>query len=120
LFRIATNGVLAHLRQKQRRKELWNAAAASGRLTVELTGAAGESTNPELDWPIVCAALEQLPEREQTIVSLRFFAGCTHQEIGSVVGMSAGAVRTALSRTIAKLRQTLGQPTRDAGDRLSR
>jgi RNA polymerase sigma-70 factor (ECF subfamily) len=120
LFRIATNGVLAHLRQKQRRKELWNTAAASGRVTAAPNGAATGSSDTEIDWPTVLAALEQLPEREQTIVSLRFFAGCGHEEIASVVGMSAGAVRTALSRTIARLRQTLDPPTRDAGDRLSR
>jgi RNA polymerase sigma-70 factor (ECF subfamily) len=120
LFRIATNGVLAHVRQKQRRKELWNTAAATGRLAAEREGASGELTNTEVDWQTVCTALRQLPEREQTIVSLRFFAGCSHEEIASVVGMSAGAVRTALSRTIAKLRQTLSPPIRDAGDRLSR
>ena len=46
----------------------------------------------------------ELDERDQTIVSLRFFADCSYQEIADVVDTTAGAVRTALSRALGRLR----------------
>jgi DNA-directed RNA polymerase specialized sigma24 family protein len=46
----------------------------------------------------------ELDERERTIVMLRFFSDCSHEEIASVVDATPGAVRTALSRTLAGLR----------------
>jgi DNA-directed RNA polymerase specialized sigma24 family protein len=35
---------------------------------------------------------------------LRFFADLSFEEIGAIVGAQAGAVRTALSRSLARLR----------------
>jgi DNA-directed RNA polymerase specialized sigma24 family protein len=35
---------------------------------------------------------------------LRFFADLPHEEIGSIVGATSGAVRTALSRILDRLR----------------
>jgi RNA polymerase sigma-70 factor (ECF subfamily) len=103
LFRIATNAVNAHLRQSRRRGELLKAAAEGG----QLAGANPDPTSAEhdrLDWPTVYAALLELDEREQTIVTLRFFGDCSHEEIAAVVGTSAGAVRTSLCRSLARLR----------------
>ncbi len=105
LFRIATNAVNAHLRQTLRRQELWTRAAQSGRLDGRRASPAGSAEHDRLDWPAVQAALLELDERDQTIVSLRYFADCSHEEIGDVVGATAGAVRTALSRAIARLRE---------------
>lgn len=100
LFRIATNAVHAHLRQSRRRRELLEAAARSRHWE--------QASPPEweiLDWPEVYQALLDLDERDQTILSLRFFAGCSHEEIADVVQSTPGAVRTALCRTLADLRQ---------------
>ena len=58
-----------------------------------------------LDWPAVYQALLELDERERTIVTLRFFGGCSHEEIADVVHATPGAVRTALSRTLSRLRE---------------
>jgi RNA polymerase sigma-70 factor (ECF subfamily) len=104
LFRVATNAVNAHLRQSRRRQKLWEAAARSR------SNPAGNSPSSpgqpdKLDWPAVYQALLELSERDQTIVSLRFFAGCTHEEISEIVGATPGAVRTALSRTLTRLRE---------------
>jgi RNA polymerase sigma factor (sigma-70 family) len=103
LFRIASNAVNAHLRQSRRRKELWKSAV---RCRQESRSDAGPSrpTWETLDWPIVCQALLELEERDQTILTLRFFAGCSYEEIAEVVDSTPGAVRTALCRTLSRLR----------------
>lgn len=103
LFRIATNAINAQLRQSLRRGELLEAAARNGQLNPGATS----SEIDVLDWPVVHAAIASLGEREQTIVSLRFFAGLSHDEIGDVIDASPGAVRTALSRALQNLRERL-------------
>ncbi|HEY2253131.1 MAG TPA: RNA polymerase sigma factor [Planctomycetaceae bacterium] len=109
LFRIATNAVSAHLRQSLRRQELWDAAALSQQMGRH-GDRSGESHSAHaehdvLDWPAVYQALLELDERDQSIVMLRFFGGCSHEEIAEVVNATAGAVRTALSRTLSRLRE---------------
>ena len=108
LFRIATNAVTAHLRQNRRRQELWEKEAAS-RKTYSLP-----QNSDRLDWPAVYQALLELEDREQTIVMLRFFAGCTHEEIADVVATTPGAVRTSLCRTLARLRERFNRCGRAA------
>jgi len=104
LFRIATNAVNAHLRQSQRRHELWE-AAARGRHWDRGSGShSSQAVHERLDWPAVYQAVLELEERDQTIVTLRFFADLSHEEIADVVNATAGAVRTALSRTLNRLR----------------
>jgi len=109
LFRIATNSVSAHLRQSLRRQELWDAAAPSKQLRRHWDASGGSHSSPAehdaLDWPAVYQALLELDERDQSIVMLRFFGGCSHEEIADVVNSTAGAVRTALSRTLSRLRE---------------
>lgn len=102
LFGITTNAIHAHLRQARRRQELWQAAAQSRRI-----GPAAESgvTSIELlDWPAVYLAILELEPREQAIVTLRYFVDLPHDEIAAIVGMQPGAVRTALSRILERLR----------------
>ncbi|MDT7579139.1 MAG: polymerase sigma-B factor [Pseudonocardiales bacterium] len=51
--------------------------------------------------------LAQLPERERTILILRFFGGLTQTEIGERIGLSQMHVSRVLSRTLALLRRRL-------------
>lgn len=51
--------------------------------------------------------LERLPERERTILKLRFFAGLTQSQIALQVGLSQMHVSRLLSRTLARLRHEL-------------
>ncbi len=104
LFRIATNAVNAHLRQTRRRRELLEAAARSRHLAQAESHSAAATEWEALDWSAVYQALLALDERDQTIVMLRFFAGSSYEEIADVVDSTPGAVRTALSRTLARLR----------------
>jgi len=105
LFRIATHAVLAHLRQSRRRRELWEAAARS-RHGEQFGGSSPAPAMFEMsDWPTIYQALLDLEERDQTIITLRFFAECSHDEIADVVESTPGAVRTALSRILSRLRE---------------
>lgn len=107
LFRIATNAVNAHLRQARRRQALWQEAAQSRIGFENDRRASTEARRDLLDWPAVYQALLELDERDQSIVTLRFFGGCSHEEIAEIVQATAGAVRTALSRSLSRLRAKL-------------
>ena len=119
LFRIATNAVSAHLRGTLRRQELLEQAARNGRLDRDGPSDEAPADGEMLDWPTVHQALMELEEREQTIVSLRFFADLSHEEIGDVVQATPAAVRTALSRALSRLRERFGtrvRPSRVSGE----
>jgi RNA polymerase sigma-B factor len=51
--------------------------------------------------------LEKLPEREKTILMLRFFANKTQSEIAAELGISQMHVSRLLARTLAQLRESL-------------
>ena len=92
VFRIATNEINAHLRQSIRRRELLEEAAQMGRISPAFTTPLLDQETP-VDWELVYEALGDLSEREQSIVSLRFFAGFQHDQIAAVLQVSAGSVR---------------------------
>lgn len=103
VFTIATNEINAHYRKSIRRKDLLEQAARSGRLQAE----PNQQPDAEVDSDILQAALMQLSERAQTIITLRFFSELPYEDIGKILNTSAGAVRTAASRAIEKIRSEL-------------
>lgn len=52
------------------------------------------------------ARLAGLPERDRTVLTLRFAADLGHREIGEVLGISEGASAVALLRALRRLRAT--------------
>ncbi|MBR6057899.1 MAG: sigma-70 family RNA polymerase sigma factor [Victivallales bacterium] len=58
--------------------------------------------------------LTQLPEKAQELVRLRFFENREYDEIASLLNTNEGAVRTALSRIIAKLRSMAKESMQEA------
>ena len=61
----------------------------------------------------VLELLDELPETHREIVVLRVAAGLSAEEVGSVLGMSAPAVRMAQSRALARLRERARQQDSD-------
>lgn len=104
VYAIATNRINAQIRSRRRRKQLLEQAA---RMKV-FDHSPSTDVWDRLDWPVVYAAVLALRPREQSIIGLRFFAGMSHEQIGAVLNLKAGAVRVVLSRALAKLRQRLG------------
>lgn len=52
--------------------------------------------------------LAQLPEQQRELLLLRVCSGLSAEETGRALGMSAGAVRVAQHRALARLRQLAG------------
>lgn len=103
-FGVARRKTASMVRMAERRRRLLEAAARSGTLAVE----------PKTEGELSVEGVERLPsliatlkEHEQTLLDLRYGEGLAHDEIGKVVGMRGGAVRTALCRAVAKLRRHL-------------
>lgn len=113
LFRIATNEINAHLRQSIRRRELLEGAVRLGQIDASVSTAILETDWP-VSWEDVYRELQQLSDREQSIISLRFFAGHKHEEIAQVLELKSGSVRVALSRALDKLRDRLQTPDSDS------
>lgn len=106
IFRIATNEINAHLRQAIRQRELLEAAARLGAIDVSLTVPLLKDTTP-VDWQDLYKVVAQLSDREQAIISLRFFGGLTHEQIADVLETRAGTIRVALNRALVRLRTRL-------------
>jgi RNA polymerase sigma-70 factor, ECF subfamily len=113
LFRIATNAVNAHLRSALSRQRLLEQAAFSGNLARN-DDASASSPEPFGDWAAVYQALMTLVERDQALVTLRFFAELSHEEIADILQTTPGAVRTALCRALSRLRERLDAAPRRA------
>lgn len=106
LFRIATNEINAHLRQSLRRRQLLEAAVEMGQIRAEISTPLLQNDFP-VEWEDVYRVLAELSDREQSVISLRFFGGLKHNQIAGVLELRPGAVRTTLSRALDKLRERL-------------
>lgn len=104
VFAIAANKVADAQRSTIRsRKNLIVAAAAPDRPDTA-AGPEHHAVNADLARRAF-ALLDQLPEPQREIVVLRIGVGLTADEVGTIVGMTAAAVRMAQSRAIARLRK---------------
>jgi RNA polymerase sigma-B factor len=63
---------------------------------------------------LVESLLDELPERERTIVRLRFWEGWTQSEIADAIGISQMHVSRLLARTLDRLRARADAETGDA------
>lgn len=104
---IATNEINAYLRQNHRRARLLEEAARQRTIRVAEPSAKSDHL-AALDWPRVYEAILTLNPRDQAIVTLRFFDGMSHEQIAGILDMRCGAVRTALTRAMEKVRGELG------------
>jgi RNA polymerase sigma-70 factor (ECF subfamily) len=96
---IAVN--TAHRRFRRRRPELTDSGDLPD-VPVE-DGDPADGLDRARQRRALLAALAELPERERTIVSLRYGAELDATEIGTAVGMQPAAVRKLLERTRARL-----------------
>ena len=111
-FGVARNQTAAARRKRGRREELLRRASEGGWLSAPADpGASIEDGDEELR-----EAMSALSEREQMLIDLRYTEGLSHEEFARTGGSRAGAVRTALSRAITKLRGRLvGNPEATRG-----
>lgn len=81
-------------------------APAGDSTTTAAESIGGEDRSFELseDWLSLAPALRDLPERERTILYLRFFEGRTQTEIADEMGISQMHVSRLVSQSLEKLR----------------
>jgi len=56
----------------------------------------------------VMAALRRLPQRQREVLVLRYWSGLPEAEIAAVLGIRPGTVKSAASRALTALENTLG------------
>jgi RNA polymerase sigma-B factor len=84
-------------------------------LLADLLGADDPAVEHALDMDAVHTHLEELPEREQRILMLRFYGNLTQEEIAGRLGISQMHVSRLLSRALAYLRVRLTGLSEQAG-----
>ena len=106
LFRIALNSIIDHTRRRNKSnetewEEFFDPAAP------EYQEPEAQTLNKEGNRELY-AALDKLNERERRIVELKFFSELDTRSIAEILSMSEGNVRVTLHRTLAKLKNFLG------------
>ena len=105
--------VLNRCRSALRRRAL--ARRIGGAREVPGRDAAQQSAEHEVilaeDRRQVLAALARLPRRRREVLVLRYWLGLSEAEIGQVLGISPGTVKSTAARGLAALARDLGEPS---------
>ena len=75
---------------------------------VEEAEPADHSTMRSAEHELAREALRGLPDRQREVLTLRYLADLSDEEIARTLGIGGGGVRSAASRGLATLRRTLG------------
>jgi RNA polymerase sigma-B factor len=81
-----------------------------GTSSMDRLGVEEESFELLEGWTSLAPAIHELPERERTILYLRFFRGLTQTQIAEELGISQMHVSRLLARTLRDLRRRVGEP----------
>ena len=105
LLRIVTNEAHNRRRSAGRRAQLALRAAAA-----EPSGDAAPSPEASvLDAERrdhLLAAVNELPDDQRIVVSLRYFVGLSEEEVAETLGIAQGTVKSRTSRALERLRET--------------
>jgi RNA polymerase sigma-B factor len=71
---------------------------------------AEESLDHLVDAVSVESLLRDLPAREQRIIALRYYGGCTQQQIADQIGVTQMQVSRLLARSLHRLRSAIDEP----------
>jgi RNA polymerase sigma-70 factor (ECF subfamily) len=75
------------------------------RAEIDVPGKAGPPLPATENLDRVRAAIQKLPERYRSVLTLHFQQGLSHEEMAQVLGLSRGALRVLLHRAVARLRE---------------
>ena len=102
IFRILSNCCSSHIKElidtRENLERVYNESPGNKNGSVS----ASPSTSIEL-----AEALSQLKDEDRDIVLLNIVGGLSSNEIASLTGLTAGSVRSKLSRSLAKMREFL-------------
>ena len=106
LYRIATNEIIDQGRRRQRQR------APRGQAAMRLLSdhpSPAQHQDVDSSAPALLAALDALPDRYNTVLSLRFIAGLEPAEVAAHLGISTGNCAVLTHRALAALRSRLDQ-----------
>jgi len=99
VFGIARNAALDELRRRKRRAHLAVDPEDASAMSV------GDDAETALRRESLRRAMAELGARDRELIALRFFGDLSHDEIATVLGISASNAGTRLHRAIEKLRR---------------
>ena len=106
IYRIAHNEAVNYLKKRNKKKFVSWEDIVSSKDKLEMQS---EERSPLDDWlrkeskRTVEQALEQLPKKYQEVLTMRYFAEKSYEEIGEVIGKSVNTVGTLISRAKKRL-----------------
>lgn len=111
LYRIAANCSLDLIRSRRRRQEQQSPVDAEG-LEMTAAAAAADPTPDRLAFSgeikqMLAPALEELSPMERAAFVLRHYEGMCMEDIGTALGVQAGAAKHSVFRAVQKLRRAL-------------
>ena len=104
IFGIARNVTVDHYRAVGRSRRAMRSHDRAGE-----DAEPGEQLQLNEEHARVRAAFALLPTRDREMLELRVIAGLSAEEVAAALGKRAGAVRTAQSRALARLRELLAR-----------
>ncbi|MGQ9897655.1 MAG: RNA polymerase sigma factor [Acidobacteriota bacterium] len=105
LHRIAVNQVLMHFRKKSNRME---SVTEEGEMPEEVTPVMiRQSQAPLVDKLALLSAVKKLPRGYRTVLILHDVKGYEHEEIGGLLGISAGTSKSQLHKARARMQELL-------------
>jgi RNA polymerase sigma-B factor len=81
----------------------------------ELMGAEDPSLDQAIDMDAVWQHIEELPDREQRLLMMRFYGNMTQEQIAQRLGISQMHVSRLLSRALGYLREQIAEPQEPPG-----
>ena len=106
LFGIARNAALDELRRRRRLAAL----VIDPEGVADDTAAVSDEEDLILRRAAVREALQSLSPRDRELIALKFHAGLSNAELGSVLGVSESNAGTMLHRAVQKLRSAVNAP----------
>jgi RNA polymerase sigma-70 factor (ECF subfamily) len=104
LYRIATNECLSFLEQKKKRTTLQLSDDENG--LVQQLKADADFDPQKLEWKLQ-VAIQQLPEKQRIVFSLRYFDEMPYEEMSNVLDTSEGALKASYHHAAKKIERLL-------------
>ena len=109
-FRPWLLSIVANEARNRRRSAGRRANLALRAATEEPSGGAAPSPEAVLlsaeQRASLLAAVEELPEEQRTVVSLRYFLGLSEHEVAETLGIPQGTVKSRTARALERLRES--------------
>lgn len=109
LLQIVANETMNLHRSARRRSGLTLRLAGVSDYSVASEDPEGEAVREERR-RLLLAAVQELPEKDQQVLTCRYFLELSEAETATVLGWPAGSVKSRLSRALVRLRAKLAQP----------